>query len=135
MQLSILATLLASVATLSAAAPLNEVLLSERIVYNPHITSPTSSSVWHSGSHASVTWSTSGLPASLKNATSTLYLGYKTKGSSSEHLNWKLADGFKTVDGEVGFTVPKGLKEREDYIVVLLGDSGNASPKFTIKGK
>ncbi|PWN29492.1 hypothetical protein BDZ90DRAFT_230362 [Jaminaea rosea] len=137
MQLPLLATLVATLASLGSSAPLNErtdlQVLGERIVYNPHITSPTKSSVWKVGSKQTVTWSTKGIPASLKNATSTLYLGYKDAGSPNEHLDVTLADGFPLMAHKIDFTVPKGLKERKNYIVVLLGDSGNASPKFTIK--
>lgn len=45
---------------------------------------------------------------------------------------WTLADKFPLTAGTVSFTVPADVKQRDDYIVVLLGDSGNASPHFKI---
>ena len=50
----------------------------------------------------------------------------------NEHLANTLAEDFKMADGNVTFTVPH-VKERDDYVVVLMGDSGNHSPKFTIR--
>lgn len=64
-----------------------------------------------------------------------------------------LATGFPLIDGAVNITVPGDAATRDDYIVVrtytspfgpmrhalifilntVFGDSGNASPKFTIK--
>ncbi|KAK0526133.1 hypothetical protein OC835_005386 [Tilletia horrida] len=37
--------------------------------------------------------------------------------------------------GHVSFHLPANLPTRHDYIVVLFGDSGNASPLFTIRGR
>lgn len=46
---------------------------------------------------------------------------------------WTLADGFPLTSGSVNFVLPTDVAARDDYIVVLFGDSGNASPKFSIK--
>lgn len=46
--------------------------------------------------------------------------------------DWTLAKGFKLKAGKVSFEVPAKLKSRDDYIVVLFGDSGNRSKKFSI---
>lgn len=47
--------------------------------------------------------------------------------------DWILADKFPLTAGAVSFNLPKNLAARDDYIVVLFGDSGNASPHFSIK--
>lgn len=70
----------------------------------------------------------------MKAANSTLYLGYLPKNSKSgnEHLKWKLASDFPLSAGKVSFLVPNNTMPRDDYIVVLLGDSGNRSERFEI---
>lgn len=67
-------------------------------------------------------------------ANSTLYLGYLSEDSKSgnEHLKWKLASNFPLSAGNVSFRVPGNTIPRDDYIVVLLGDSGNRSERFKI---
>lgn len=47
--------------------------------------------------------------------------------------DWDLADKFRLNSGSQRITLPKDLETRSTYIVVLFGDSGNASPEFTIK--
>ncbi|KAL1722866.1 hypothetical protein EV715DRAFT_246867 [Schizophyllum commune] len=51
------------------------------------------------------------------------------------HLQYDnpLAQGFSITLGSYDVTVPD-VEERSDYIIVLFGDSGNSSPKFTITG-
>jgi hypothetical protein len=43
-----------------------------------------------------------------------------------------LAEGFRLRAGKQEITVPS-VPQRNDYIVVLMGDSGNQSPTFTIQ--
>lgn len=50
------------------------------------------------------------------------------------NLDWDLASGFPLNSGSWNVTLPKDLATRSDYIVVVFGNSGNASPKFTIQG-
>ncbi|PWN53028.1 hypothetical protein IE53DRAFT_366701 [Violaceomyces palustris] len=109
--------------------------LRKRIVYNPRITYPTSETVWTAGSMAKVTWDASDLPKELSNSKGQLKLGYTpANGDGGENLSeGYLAKDFPLSDGKVSFTVPGNTKTRNDYIVVLFGDSGNASPKFTIQ--
>ncbi|CAO1630757.1 unnamed protein product [Jaminaea pallidilutea] len=119
-------------ALVAQAGPIPENL--KRIVWNPPITAPTHKSVWTAGHKQKVTWDTAKLPKALRYASSELKLGYQlANGSGGENLHWTLADGFALKEGEVTFTLPKKLAARDDYIVVLMGDSGNASPKFSIK--
>ncbi|KIS67867.1 uncharacterized protein UMAG_03923 [Mycosarcoma maydis] len=108
--------------------------LEKRIVYNPHITSPTAATVWTAGQTYTVTWDASDLPTEAENYTGQIKLGYvPADGSGGLNLHWTLADGFAIKSEETSVTLPADLAERDDYIVVVLGDSGNASPKFTIK--
>lgn len=109
--------------------------LEKRLVYNPHITSPTADTVWTAGQTYTVSWDASDLPTEAENYKGQIKLGYlPADGSGGENLHWVLADGFLIKDEETSVTLPSDLAERNDYIVVVLGDSGNASPKFTIKG-
>lgn len=57
------------------------------------------------------------------------YKGTNFIHSKSEYT---LAKGFDLSQGEETILLPKGLKPRNSYIVVLFGDSGNASPPFSI---
>lgn len=103
---------------------------------------------------------TDGIPDSAKGHRGKVLLGYRTKGSESEHLDvgpsfpfpllsfvshahapfpgpitspdHPLASNFKITRGHVSFRLPSTLKARNRYIVVLMGNSGNASPEFKI---
>lgn len=115
-----------SLASLVLSLPVNL-----RDVVDPPITSPTADTVWHVGEKQLVTWSTEGLPANITNPVGMLVLGYNYNNSENLMLNSPLATNINYTDGQVLITVPN-VETREDYIVVLFGDSGNASPKFTI---
>ncbi|KAK7469367.1 hypothetical protein VKT23_003842 [Stygiomarasmius scandens] len=109
--------------------------LDKRDVINPPIIKPDASTVWTVGQAETVTWDTSGLPpdSQITNPTGTVVLGFIEDGDDSLHLmlDDPLAKGFSIRDGQVNITVPS-VTPRSDYIIVLMGDSGNASPKFTI---
>lgn len=68
-----------------------------------------------------------------KDATGSIVLGYLIGNDENEHLDYKnpLASGFKLMDGQRDIVIPN-VEPRKTYIIVLFGDSGNASPKFTI---
>lgn len=108
-----------------------ETELEKRIVVNPKIVYPTAGTTWAVGDHVNVTWDVSHLPPQAKNMTGTLRLGYISGSSTNEHLSNTLADKFLLRQGNVTFTVPD-VSSRDDYVVVLMGDSGNKSPKFAI---
>lgn len=74
------------------------------------------------------------MPEKTSNEKGTLLLGYLEDDSTDEHLNIEhpLASGFNMDGGFVNFRCPK-VETRKNYIVVLIGDSGNRSPLFTIK--
>lgn len=110
--------------------------LEKRIVYNPHITSPTSNTVWTAGKTVQVTWDASDLPQEAENYTGNIKLGFlPANGEGGYNLKWQLAQGFLIRDEEATITLPADLQSRNDYIIVVMGDSGNKSQKFTIKAK
>ncbi|RPD62506.1 hypothetical protein L227DRAFT_485377, partial [Lentinus tigrinus ALCF2SS1-6] len=102
-------------------------------VYRPQLTAPVAGDSWPVGSEQTITWDTSDMPSEAEYQTGVLLLGYVEDGSSDEHLDIKhpLASGFQIKNGAVNVTVPE-VDPRSDYIVVLIGDSGNASDKFSI---
>ena len=117
---------------LGVAVPQQNGALEARTVYAPKITYPTNKTQWTAGHKVHVAWETEHLPAEAKKTKSFIKLGHVDGNSLNEHLNQTLAKNFKLGAGNVSFTLPKDLEAREDYVVVLFGDSGNASPKFTI---
>jgi len=103
--------------------------------YSPPITSPQEGVDWEVGSTQTVTWDASNIPPSAANDTGTLILGYLDGYSDNENLDTRhpLASGFSLYDGAVRVEVPY-VEPRDTYIVVLMGNSGNASPTFSIFG-
>ncbi|KAI1790164.1 hypothetical protein LXA43DRAFT_891553 [Ganoderma leucocontextum] len=103
------------------------------IAIRPDITAPTAGAVWNVGSLQTITWDTSDIPTEAMNQTGLILLGYLQDGDTSEHLDLDhpLASGFPITAGSVDVTVPQ-MNTRDDYVIVLFGDSGNTSPKFTI---
>ncbi|EGN98373.1 hypothetical protein SERLA73DRAFT_161174 [Serpula lacrymans var. lacrymans S7.3] len=103
-----------------------------RIVHNPSVINPNADTIWHAGSSVTITWDTSTVPLGNKSK-GKVVLGYLEKGKSDEHLDIEhpLAENFYIEDGFVQITAPD-VSPRNDYIVVLFGDSGNKSPAFTI---
>ncbi|OAX41746.1 hypothetical protein K503DRAFT_649824, partial [Rhizopogon vinicolor AM-OR11-026] len=102
-----------------------------RDVVDPPITSPTAGTVWHVGEMQLVTWSTTALSPNITNPVGMLVLGYMYNNSENLMLNAPLATNINYMAGQAQITVPI-VDTRDDYIVVLFGDSGNASPEFTI---
>ncbi|KAF9644283.1 hypothetical protein BDM02DRAFT_3077858, partial [Thelephora ganbajun] len=101
--------------------------------WNPQITAPQAGDIWTVGSTQFVTWNTDRIPPSAVNKTGALFLGFLDGYATSENLDIHrpLAYGFPLIDGCVSVQVPD-VKPRDTYIVVLMGNSGNASPEFTI---
>ncbi|KAI9487214.1 MAG: hypothetical protein EXX96DRAFT_70368 [Benjaminiella poitrasii] len=114
--------------------------LTSAIVINPKITVPNSSTKWRAGNTYVVKWKTTyndgnqdvAIPDEYKG---TIKLGYLEKNDPyNEHLLWDdLASGFKLNAGSQSITLPSDLETKRSYIIVLMGNSGNASPKFTIQ--
>ncbi|KAG0336661.1 hypothetical protein BG004_007947 [Podila humilis] len=117
-----------------AAATLAWAAVVNAIIINPKITSPSAGDVWPAGSTQTVTWETKDVDRADREGV--LVLGYLSKDPNdwNEHLDLKrpLAIGFKLMDGQHEVIIPKDKGPLDRYIIVLFGDSGNASPKFTI---
>ncbi|KAF8469398.1 hypothetical protein DFH94DRAFT_602351, partial [Russula ochroleuca] len=105
--------------------------LVKRIVIDPPITNPSADTVWTPGNSELVTWYDDLHIPSTGNFTGMLILGHQSAGSENLDLQNPLATGFSLRDGSVRVTCPT-VSPGNNYIVVLFGDSGNASPQFTI---
>ncbi|KAF9465754.1 hypothetical protein BDZ94DRAFT_1159402 [Collybia nuda] len=105
-----------------------------RDVFNPHITNPDANTEWPVGSKQTVTWETADIPpdSQLTRPDGKILLGHLGPvGGMNLDFDHPLAQGFKLRDGKVQITVPD-VAPRDDYIIILMGDSGNASPSFAI---
>ena len=118
-------------ALVAVASPALAADLESRLVYVPEIVYPTEGVQWKVGDQVNVTWDASNLPKEPKNLTGAIRLGHMVDGQQGENLANTLAQDFLIRTGNVTFTVPN-VESRDDYIVVLFGDSGNRSPKFSI---
>ncbi|KAI0050994.1 hypothetical protein FA95DRAFT_1535418 [Auriscalpium vulgare] len=105
---------------------------SKRDIWTPPVTYPKKGTSWSAGDTVTVTWDASNPPSRITNPTGQLLLGYlDSKGSENLDLEHPLAEDFPLSNGKVSFHVPS-VPARSNYIVVLMGDSGNASPTFKI---
>jgi len=104
------------------------------VVVSPPITSPHAGDIWPVGSEQLVQWDTSGIPDKARGNTGSIVLGYDDGWSSSENLDFQnpLAQGFPLTAGSQWVKVPY-KPYRTSYFVVLKGDSGNESARFTIE--
>ncbi|KAF8591332.1 hypothetical protein K439DRAFT_1627051, partial [Ramaria rubella] len=98
-------------------------------VFDPPILYPNAATVWFAGQSHNVTWDTSGLPSTLPNGS---MIQLRIARSSTIFVPVTLASNFSLVDGREPITLPENLMPRDDYEIVLFGDSGNVSPAFTI---
>ncbi|GLB45477.1 hypothetical protein LshimejAT787_2300370 [Lyophyllum shimeji] len=110
--------------TLVAAAPVNP-----RDVYVPPVLYPHQGTVWRRGSTHNVTWDTSNPPKQITNRKGMIVLA---KGDRLIGLDHPLAQGFDVLNGRQEVTIPADTEPGNDYSVVLFGDSGNNSQRFTI---
>ncbi|KAL9710938.1 hypothetical protein Ac2012v2_005478 [Leucoagaricus gongylophorus] len=120
------------VKSLAEASSLRNIRRESNIVFSPHITSPTSKAIWPMGSVQNVTWETTDLPNEKRKNTGIVMLGYLEDGNEHLDIRHPLATGFRIDQGYVLITVPRRIAERNDYICVVFGDSGNISQKFKI---
>jgi len=130
-------TLLLSALALAASTTASPIDIAKRnadIVVTPTVFSPRKGSVWTVGSKQVVQWQTSRIPEGLNN-TGEILLGYNN-GTPSENLDvdHPLAQNFKLAAGRQTITIPN-VPHGSQYFVVLVGDSGNKSPYFTISQK
>ncbi|KAL0961381.1 hypothetical protein HGRIS_006335 [Hohenbuehelia grisea] len=117
------------------ACLIGAVPLEQRDVWIPPITSPKAGAVWRVGEKETVTWNTTNMPPDSRLTTTTgqIVLGFLNDDGENLMLNAPLAKGFKLRDGKAEITVPN-VPLRDNYIVVVFGNSGNASPLITITG-
>ncbi|THV03875.1 hypothetical protein K435DRAFT_240412 [Dendrothele bispora CBS 962.96] len=111
----------------------NPMSLLRRDVYSPPIVSPHEGDRWIMGSLVNVTWDTSNLPNQITNPMGQLFLGNLSQSSEHLHIDPPLASNFDIRAGRVEVQVPNDFPCGHDCILVLLGDSGNRSQKFTIE--
>ncbi|CEP11853.1 hypothetical protein [Parasitella parasitica] len=115
--------------------------MASALVINPKITTPNSGTKWRAGQTYVVKWETTyndgtgkqvPIPSEYKG---TIKLGYLEKNDPyNEHLKFgDLAKDFALNAGSQTITLPADLETKTSYIIVLMGNSGNASPKFTIQ--
>lgn len=104
----------------------------ELIVFNPTITSPTLGTVWEMGKRYYATWNTTNIPPEKQNATGLVLLGHAGNGSENLDIQHPLATSFPLADGSVALLMPLNVEPRNDYFIVLFGDSGNTSPEFSL---
>lgn len=112
--------------------------VSTAIVINPKINKPDAGTSWRAGQQVTIQWDTTyfdgtgnvPIPDGYKGA---IKLGYLEGDDYNEHLLWDLASDFPLNAGAQSVTLPNDLVTRNGYIIVLMGNSGNASPKFRIK--
>ncbi|KAH9933250.1 uncharacterized protein BXZ73DRAFT_21330, partial [Epithele typhae] len=126
--------LVAFVFALAVSVFATPLTITPRDVVAPPIIVPTAQTMWTVGEKETVTWDTSVLEGvTPSNPNGTLLLGTFVDGQ--EHLMGEspLATDFSLFDGNVTLTVPS-VAPGKDYIVCLIGDSGNISPAFTILG-
>ncbi|KAF8171993.1 hypothetical protein K438DRAFT_1852044 [Mycena galopus ATCC 62051] len=125
-----------------ASSPLEPLEPHQLDVIAPPILSPNETASWTSGKKEQVVWDTSAIPPAFANNKAEIMLGYityynDTNGQmrTNENLNYThpLASNFTIGAGRQEVVVPAGTMPGNNYIVVLLGDSGNCSPKFEIK--
>ncbi|KAI0778413.1 hypothetical protein BD413DRAFT_440261, partial [Trametes elegans] len=110
------------------------VALFPRDVWSPPVVHPDAGTVWTAGSKVKVVWDTSTRPSHVTNWEGRVVLGHYEDGDdTNEHLDFDhpLAEGFNLTQGHVNVQVPN-VSPSNEYIIVLFGDSGNRSPKFTI---
>ncbi|KAI0034035.1 hypothetical protein K488DRAFT_11326, partial [Vararia minispora EC-137] len=94
-------------------------------IFSPPILSPNATTVWTVGAVETVTWDTSNAPPVISNRAGVIL--------RRDNVNLAtLASGFDLRAGSVDVTVPTGIEAATDYQIILLGDSGNLSPDFTI---
>ncbi|PPQ98018.1 hypothetical protein CVT26_003080 [Gymnopilus dilepis] len=100
----------------------------KRDVFVPPVTFPKNGTVWHIGEHTHVSWDTSDRPVNITNKEGLILL---RKADLTTPVI--LGNNFDILLGKIPVTVP-WVVDGDDYQIVLLGDSGNFSPFFTITG-
>ncbi|KAH7913684.1 hypothetical protein BJ138DRAFT_1145500 [Hygrophoropsis aurantiaca] len=103
--------------------------VSQRDVWTPDVTAPTTGAIWIIGETYTVTWDTSSPPAQVTNPNGKIYLRQGNTTQSSPIVQVPLSAG------QADVTVPEDATPGDDWRIVLFGDSGNWSNQFTIAPK
>jgi hypothetical protein len=116
------------------------IAVASALVINPKITTPNAATKWRAGEKYTVKWDTTFFNGEEEedipdNYEGRIKLGYLVGDDLNEHLNWDLASGFKLNSGSQNITLPDDLETKRDYIIVVMGNSGNASPRFFIRAR
>jgi hypothetical protein len=99
----------------------------------PPVVYPSNGTTWERGSNQSVTWSTDNIPEEAQKYLVTILLGFLANGSENLDIKRPLAAQIPIMQGTAPVTVPTNLTAGNNYIVAVIGDSGNTSPAFTIQ--
>ncbi|KAF5382304.1 hypothetical protein D9757_008476 [Collybiopsis confluens] len=133
---SLLLMMLAVSNSINALAIPGTTGLGARDVWVPKIITPNATTVWKANSHGEVTWNTSNPPKQITNRKGTILLGHIDPNNPASGLNLDIKHPLASyVDlslGKATIQVPANVTAGK-YIVVLMGDSGNRSPEFTIE--
>ncbi|THG97296.1 hypothetical protein EW026_g4671 [Hermanssonia centrifuga] len=102
------------------------------VVVDPKILTPTAQTTWVVGNQYNVTWDNTSLPplVNITNVVGMVVLGQFNGDGEKLYLDDPLAQGFLLTDSFVVITCPD--VDDGNYMIVLFGDSGNASPQFKI---
>ncbi|KII88214.1 hypothetical protein PLICRDRAFT_111363 [Plicaturopsis crispa FD-325 SS-3] len=118
------ASLVLAVASVAALPAIRSAL----DVFVPPITYPHAGTQWYRGQTHNVTWDTSNAPVNITNRYGRINL--VRAGNVTDPI--ELAQGFDILLGRIEVQVPDYIQPRNDYELVLFGDSGNFSPEFSI---
>ncbi|KAG1734861.1 uncharacterized protein EDB91DRAFT_573494 [Suillus paluster] len=113
---------------LTLLALFNLSLSAHEDVFVPPVLYPRFNTVWIVGQYHNVTWDTDDAPVHISNKIGQVYLA----ANYIIDMDHPLATGFNILDGRVVIHVPK-VTPGSHYSIVLMGDSGNYSPQFTIR--
>ncbi|KIJ31463.1 hypothetical protein M422DRAFT_266840 [Sphaerobolus stellatus SS14] len=99
-------------------------------IYVPRIIEPNAGTVWSAGETRNVTWDLGSAPNQTSNL-GTVQLKNRYVAVYAPRI---LAEGFSLLDGTAAVLVPNDglISTRNDWQIVLFGDSGNVSDDFII---
>ncbi|KAF6751519.1 hypothetical protein DFP72DRAFT_816414 [Ephemerocybe angulata] len=124
---TILGATFAMVATMVMAVPIAS--LERRDVFSPPVIRPGAGEVWPKGTWQMVVWNTTNAPEQITNPVGKIVLRSVDKGRLL--LDKPLATGFNILDGKYNLTVRNDI-DAGQYQVVIMGDSGNWGPTFSV---
>jgi len=111
--------------------------LFRRDVFVPPILYPTKTTVWRVGEEYHVIWNITSPPAQISNPFGQIYLRKGGEQGLTDLGNLLMGDFHISAIDRIKITVPARYRDEplttgDDYRIVLMGNSGNWSPEFTI---